>query len=218
MQRLLALDELLEVPSDKKKDDDELEKPKRPAFDANKEVLVRALKRELPIRIEAHRPADILNVLEIASDFGLDATIEGASGARHVADELSRADVSVILGPQIGSARFDNSHLRDVNPVNAAILDAAGVPVVIGSGLGRGAASQYLRHNAALASGHGLDREAALAAVTINAARACGAADRIGSLERGKSADVVVWSGHPFAPDTVVEYVFVNGREVYRRP
>ena len=45
-----------------------------------------------------------------------------------------------------------------------------------------------------------------------------GAADKIGSLERGKSADVVIWSGHPFAPDTVVEYVFVNGREVYRRP
>lgn len=202
-------------PKADKKDDKDIKKPKRPAFDADKQVLVRALKRELPVRFEVHRPADILNILDLAAEFNLDATITGASGARHVATGLSAAGVPVILSPSIPRGVFDNGHARDNAPDNAARLARAGVPVAFGGGTRARARTHHLRQVAALAVGHGLDRDAALEAVTIQAARACGAGDRLGSLERQKLADVVIWSGHPLAADSVVRFVFIGGREVY---
>jgi len=77
--------------------------------------------------------------------------------------------------------------------------------------------AQYLTQNAALAVSGGLSEDAAIRAITIEAARSCKMADEIGSLEKGKKADVVLWSGHPLAPDSVVEKVFVDGVEVYSR-
>lgn len=204
----------------KKKDSDEkkkggLTKPERPTRDLDKEVLVKVLKRELPVRFEAHRPADIVNILELVRTFNLDAAIIGASGGRYVAKDLAEAEVPVILGPMIGSALWGKGHARDLSPENAARLDAAGVSIVIASG--RGTKTRYLAQIAAVAVGHGLSREAALRAITIGAAKVCGVADRLGSLEVGKRADVVVWSGHPFEAGSVVEYVFVDGQEVYHR-
>ncbi len=201
----------------KDKDGEELTKPDQPASDADKEILVKALKRELPVCFEAHRPADILNVLALANEFNLDASISGASGAAYVADELARAEVPVILGRLIPAGLFDRSHTRDLRLDNASRLATAGVSLAIGSGSSGGSATHYLSQNAAIAVGHGLDRDQALRAVTIQAARVRGAADKIGSLEVGKLADVVIWSGYPLAADSVVERVFIGGVEVYHR-
>lgn len=204
--------------ADKKEGDKgEAKKPTRPSFDVNMEVLVKALKRELPVRIEVHRPADILNVLEIVREFHLDATLEGAAGAGYVARDVAAAETPVILGRLIPSALFDNSATRDLSDENVARLSEAGVGLVIGSGWGNGNATHYLRHNAALAVARGLPPEKALEAITIRAARACGAEESIGSIETGKQADVVIWSGPPLASGSRVENVFVGGREVYRR-
>ncbi len=201
-----------------KKADDEAKKPERPKKDRNKELLVRTLKRELAVRFEAHRPADILNVLELAGEFNLDAAVVGASGGRYVAEPLGKAESTVVLGGMIRTALFENGHYRDHDSVNAAVLSQADVAVVIGSGPGGGGnRAHYLRQNAAIAVGAGMDAEGALAAVTINAARVCGVAESLGSLEPGKTADVVVWSGHPLSSGSVVEYVFVGGKEVCRR-
>ncbi|MFQ5410794.1 MAG: amidohydrolase family protein, partial [Phycisphaerae bacterium] len=201
----------------KDKDGEELTKPDQPARDADKEILVKALKRELPVCFEAHRPADILNVLALANEFNLDASISGASGAAYVADELARANVPVILGRLIPAGLFARSHTRDLSLDNASRLAAAGVSLAIGSGRSGGSATHYLSQNAAIAVGHGLNRDQALRAITIQAARLRGAAETIGSLEVGKMADVVIWSGHPLAADSVVERVFIGGVEVYQR-
>ncbi|MBX3395462.1 MAG: amidohydrolase family protein [Phycisphaerae bacterium] len=204
--------------ADKKdgKKGDEFKKPDKPARDPDQEVLVKALKRELRVRFEVHRPADILNVIDIAKEFNLDATISGGSGAGWVAEHLAAAEYPVLLSEFIPSASVDLTHTRDLSSHNVGRLRDAGVTLVIGSGAVEGGSrSAYLAQNAALAAGQGLPMQSALRAITIDAARLCGVADRIGSIEKGKAGDVVIWKGHPLAPDSVVEYVFVGGKRVY---
>ncbi|HPF40557.1 MAG TPA: amidohydrolase family protein [Phycisphaerae bacterium] len=202
-----------------KKEGDELSKPERPAYDADQEIIVRALKRELPVRFEAHRPGDIAFALKIIDEFHLDATIIGATGAYRAAERVAEAGVPVVFGQLTGAGGFDRSHTADFDAQAPAALAADGVStIVIGSGRkGGNAGSQYLTQNAAIAVGRGLDEDAAMRAITIDAAKVCGVADTLGSLEKGKLADVVIWSGHPLAPDSVVERVYVGGVEVYRR-
>lgn len=200
---------------DDKKDGD-FAKPELPARDADLEVLVQTLKRELRVRFEVHRPADILNVLEIVRDFNLNATISGASGGGYVADQLADSEATVLLSEFIPSASFEPTHLRDLRFDNVSRLRSAGVPMIIGSGRGgESGRSPYLAQLAALAVSQGLSRDAAMRAITIDAARLCGMDDKVGSLEKGKAGDVVVWKGHPLASDSVVEYVFIGGRQVY---
>lgn len=202
-----------------KKDGDELTKPERPAFDANQEVIVRALKRELPVRFEAHRPGDIAFALKIINEFHLDGTIVGATGAYLAKDRVADAGVPVVFGQLTGAGGFDRSHTADFDAEAPADLAAGGVEsIVIASGRkGGDSGAHYLTQNAAIAVGHGLNQDAALRALTIDAAKVCGVAETLGSIEQGKLADVVIWSGHPLAPDSVVERVFVGGVEVYRR-
>ncbi len=203
-----------------KKDDDELKKPEKPAYDPVSEVLMRAIKRELPIRFEVHRPGDVLHILKLIDTYYLDATVVGASGLAPVAENVAEAKVGVIVGQVIGSAGGnDRSHLRDLNLQSAAAVEHADVSLLaLSSGRqGNGVGAQYLTQNAALAVSGGLSEDAAIRAITIEAARSCKMADEIGSLEKGKKADVVLWSGHPLAPDSVVEKVFVDGVEVYSR-
>ncbi|MCB9854920.1 MAG: amidohydrolase family protein [Phycisphaerales bacterium] len=202
-----------------KKEGDELTKPERPAFDANLEVVVRALKRELPVRFEAHRPGDIAFALKIISEFHLDGTIVGATGAYLAKDRVVDAGVPIVFGQLTGAGGFDRSHTAEFDAEAPAALAAVGVEsIVIGSGRkGGNSGAQYLAQNAAIAVGHGLSEDSALRAITIDAAKACGIDETLGSIEQGKLADIVIWSGHPLAPDSVVERVFVGGVEVYRR-
>lgn len=202
-----------------KKDGDELTKPERPAYDANHEVVVKVLKREMPVRFEAHRPGDIAFALKIINEYHLNATIVGASGAIPAEAILADAETPVVFGQLTGAGGYDRSHTADFDAAAPATLAANGVgPIAIGSGRkGGNSGTQYLTQNAAIAVGHGLAEDAAMRAITIDAAKICGVDETLGSLEKGKLADVVIWSGHPLAPDSVVERVFVGGVEVYRR-
>ena len=203
-----------------KKDDDELKKPEKPAYDSVSEVLVRAIKRELPIRIEVHQPADVLHVLKIVETYYLDATIVGGAGIAPVAEKVADAKLGLVVGQVIGAAGgVDRTHSRDLTLHGPAVAEHAAVsPLVLASGRrGNGTGGQYLTQNAALAVSGGMSADAALRAITIDAARSCNMASEIGSLEKGKKADVVIWSGHPLAPDSVVEQVFVDGVQVYAR-
>ncbi len=206
----------------KKKDDKskgDFSKPDRPQRDPDQEMLVKALKHEIPVRIEVHRPADVLNALELVREFNLKATISGATGAGYVATELADAEVSVLLNEFIPSATLDTSHSRDLHFENARRLAHAKVNLVVGTGAVSGRPrSAYLAQNAAIAAGYGLSNNDALRAITINAARMCGVDEKIGSIEKGKLGDVVVWKGHPLSPDAEVKYVFVGGRQVYPAP
>lgn len=202
-----------------KKDGEELTKPERPAYDADHEVVVKALKRELPVRFEAHRPGDIAMAMKIIDAYHLDAVIVGATGSELVADRIADAELPVVFGQLTPAGGEVRSHTADFDAAAPAVLVETGVtPIAIGSGRkGGNAGPQYLTQNAAIAVGQGLDEDVALRAITIDAARICGVDETVGSLEKGKLADVVIWSGDPLAPDSVVERVFVGGVEVYRR-
>jgi len=127
--------------------------------------------------------------------------------------------VPVVFGQLTGSGGVDRSHTAEFSVEGPAMLASRGAAaVVIASGRkGASSGAQYLTQNAAIAVSGGLDENTALRAITIEAAKVCGVADSAGSLEKGKRADVVIWSGHPLAPDSVVERVFVDGIEVYKR-
>ncbi len=187
--------------------------PTPPERDLKMEALVPVLRRQLKARIHAHRADDILTAIRIAEEFDLDLSIEHATEGYKIADILAEKGIPVVVGPIFFSRQ--KYELRGMTPRNPGLLARAGVKVAIQTD--ESSATRYLSINAALAVREGMPEEEALKAITINAAEIIGVAERVGSLETGKDADVVVFSGHPFDYRTVAERVWVDGRLVYRR-
>ncbi len=196
-------------------DEDELEKPAKPKPDRASDVLLRAIDHELPIRVEAHRSADMLNALELAAEFKLDLVIEGATDAYLVAERLADADASVVLGRVSRTELFENNAYRRHTMRNAAALTEAGVSWSIGSGADGSASARFVGLNAQLATAYGATTKDWLYLVTAHAADALGLGGKAGRLRRGMSADLVIWSGDPGDPGSRVERVLVGGDVVY---
>ena len=197
----------------KKATDKEAKKPK---LDLKLEPLAKLLEGKLTAFIECYRTDDIMTALRIIDEFKLKAVLVGCADGHKVADEIARRKVPVILSPMgTGPRRIET---KDVTISNAAVLSRAGVKVVIHSdaSLGVGAIRE-LPLAAAFAVKGGMDRDEALKAITINAAEILGVADRIGSIEKGKDADLVILSGDPFHYLTRVEKVFINGETAFEK-
>jgi imidazolonepropionase-like amidohydrolase len=155
-----------------------------------------------------NRASDILQVLQFAEKHGFEAVISGGAEGWMVADALAAAGAPVILNPlQNLPSNFDmlGSRLD-----NAALLQAAGVQVIIGGAGSHNARKQ--RQLAGNAVSYGLDHEAAIAALTIVPARVFGVESRFGSLEKGKRADLVMWSGDPLEVNSVADLVIIDGK------
>jgi imidazolonepropionase-like amidohydrolase len=193
--------------------DAKAEAPKPPERDLKLEALGRVLRRELKARIHAHRADDILTAIRIAEEFGFELAIEHATEGYKIACILSEKKVAVVVGPILFSRT--KYELRGMTPRNPGVLARAGVKVAIQTD--ESSATRYLAINAALAVREGMPEEEALRAITINAAEIIGVADRVGSLEPGKDADIVIFSGHPFDYRTVAELVIVDGKVAYTR-
>lgn len=182
------------------------------------EVLAKVLGKEIPLQIEAHRVDDILNALRLADEFGFRLILDRCTEGYKIADEIARRNVPVIAGPIsrsfVGAPTLE---YRDHDLRNAAILSTKGVKVALGVGGRDGAGSKFAGLVAAMAVGGGLDEGLALRAVTLTPAEILGVADRIGSLDVGKDADVVVLSGRPFEALSQVEMVLIEGKVVYER-
>ena len=194
-------------------------KPPKPKTDARQEVLLRALdsKLQLMVRLEAHTADAILLALKLVEDYKLHAVLEGATEAWRVADAVKKSGLAVVTGPVIRTG-LPGVDLLHHSTGCAAALVRAGVPVAIGSfGDEPGGATRFLAESAALAASRGLTHEQALAAITIEAAKAVGLAKSHGSIEKGKAADLVVLSGEPFERQTFVEKTFVDGQAVFQR-
>jgi len=207
---------------DDKKKEDEPKKPTKPKFDPASEMLLRAIDHKLPVRIEAHRSADILNALELADEYNLDTILEGGTDAYLVANRIAEADAPVVLGKTTRTELFEPNEFRRHREENAAWLGHWGVPFTIGTG-GDPSAARFAAANAQLAlSSMPIARDrnsiAWLRAVTSDAARVIGVGDRIGRLHKGMQADVVIWSGDPSDPASRVEQVLVAGKVVYPLP
>ncbi len=182
---------------------------KRPKFDMKSEALIPVLKREIPLKAHAHRADDIMTALRIAKEFGLKITIEHCTEGHLIVDELKEAGVPVAVGPTLSNA--SKAELLNRSWTTPGILADAGLQVSIITDA-HVIPQQYLTLCAGLAVKAGMDPFKALQAITINPARHIGIADRVGSLEAGKDADVVLTTGDPMVSDTVVRYVFIDGK------
>ena len=181
---------------------------KQPKFDMKLEALLPVLKREIPLKAHAHRSDDIMTALRIAREFDLRITLEHCTEGHVIVRQLQAAGVPVAVGPTLTNA--SKLELLNKSWTTPGILAAAGIPVSIITDAPV-IPQQYLSLCAGLAVKAGMDPFQALQAITINPARHIGVDDRVGSLEPGKDADIVLTDGDPLVSDTVVRYVFVNG-------
>jgi imidazolonepropionase-like amidohydrolase len=175
------------------------------------EALGPVVRGELPLAVQANRASDLLAVMRLAQEFRLKLILMGAAEGWRVASEIAAQKVPVVIKPLTNIPTFD---ALGATLENAARLSRAGVTIVLSSFDTHNA--RNLRQEAGNAISYGLDRDAALRAVTLAPAQVWGIASQYGSLEPGKDADVVVWSGDPFELTTGPEHVFIHGREIPR--
>lgn len=174
------------------------------------EALERVVRGEEPLVVTVHRAADIEAVLRLAREEHLQLILAGVTEGWVVARQIAAAKVPVLLTTT--SNLPSNFERLGATLENAARLQAAGVTVALMSG--EGFNPRNLKQEAGIAVANGMPWAAALAAVTINPARIWGLADRVGSLEPGKDADLVVWDGDPLEVTTFADHVFIRGREM----
>lgn len=183
--------------------------------DLKMETLVKALKREIPVRAHAHRADDIVTAIRIAKEFDLDLTIEHCTEGHEIAEFIKQSGFRVSVGPTMSSRskvelRGKGWHtllsLADHAVPFSITTDHPVIPI------------DYLITSAALAVGHGLNEDTAWRALTINAAQHLGVSGRVGSLEVGKDADLVLWSQNPLRVyEANVERTIIDGKVVYHQ-
>ena len=184
---------------------------KRPKFDLKMEALLPVLRGDIPLKAHAHRADDICTAIRIAREFGVKLTLEHCTEGHLIPDVVARSGCPVAVGPTLPHA--SKLELANKSFDTPGVLARAGcqVSIITDSSV---IPQQYLSLCAGLAVKAGMDPFAALQAITINPARHLGVADRVGSLEVGKDADLVITDGDPMVSDTTVKMVFINGRQV----
>jgi imidazolonepropionase-like amidohydrolase len=180
--------------------------------DLKLEALGKVLRREIPWRQHCHRADDIATAMRIADEFGYDLVIDHGTEAHLLADIIAAKDIPVIIGPLFTSR--SKVELRNRSLANPGRLAQAGVTIAITTDHPV-VPVNFLAYQAALSVKEGLDHETALQALTINPARIAGIDDRLGSIEAGKDADLVIWSGDPLNVLSRVERALIDGTEVY---
>lgn len=182
--------------------------------DFEMEPWIPVLNREIPLKAHAHRTDDILTAIRIAEEFQVDITIDHGTESHLIADEVKASGFPVIVGPDL-TAR-SKIEVKNMDFKTNKILHDAGVlfsittdhPVSL---------IQYLPLCAGLAVKHGLPVEEGLKAITINAARICRVDDRVGSLKKGKDADIAIFSGNPLEVFTETLYTIIDGQVIYNK-
>jgi len=180
--------------------------------DLGLEVMVKVLRKEIPLRAHAHRADDILTALRIGEEFDLDLVLEHATEGHKIAALLAQKKIPAVVGPAFSSR--SKVELRERSDITPAVLAQAGVLVALTTDHPV-LPVQFLNLAAGLAVRGGMGEEEALQAITINPARILGVASRVGSLEQGKDADLVIFKGHPLEIMSKVEKVLVNGELVF---
>ena len=184
---------------------------KKPAFDMKLNALVPVLRRQIPLKAHAHQANDILTAIRIAREFGVKLTLEHVTEGALIVDELVRAGLPLAIGPTFGQpSKFELQHKSWQTPV---ILNRAGcqVSIITDSPVTE---QSHLRFCAAMAIFNGMPEFDALRCVTLNPARHIGVQDRVGSLEAGKDADIVLADGSIFELQTRVMAVYIDGERV----
>jgi imidazolonepropionase-like amidohydrolase len=181
------------------------------------EAMIPVIEGRLPLLITVDRQSDIDASMRLARDYNVKLMIGGGAEAWMMADKLAAARIPVLTGAMNNiPAGFATLGQRQEN---AGLLRKAGVPVALIGNAGGGDEEAFnvrnLKQEAGNAVSYGMTWDDALRAVTLAPAEFFGVADRVGSLQRGREGNVVVWSGDPFEFTTHAEHVFVRGREYH---
>ena len=181
--------------------------------DLKSEIMIRVIKREIPLLITAHLAQDILTALRIAKEFNIRIVLDGVSDGHMVLDDIKSSGFPVIVHPTMGRAGGDTANL---SIENAAKLRAAGIRVALQSGYEAYVPKTriVLFEAAMAASTKRLLPQEAMAMITIDAARILGIDNRVGSIEKGKDADIAMYDGDPFEFTTHCTGTIINGRVV----
>ena len=187
---------------------------KNPPFDMKMEAMIPVIKKEIPLKAHAHRADDIFTSIRIAREFDVDITLDHCTDGSLIADELAQEGLPAFVGPSLGSK--SKIELRNKSFTTPATLHAAGMPISIITDAPV-IPLENLPMCAGLAANAGLPMDEAWRAITINPARATGIGDRVGSLEPGKDADVVIWSADPLTTvGAGAWYTIVDGKIVHQ--
>jgi imidazolonepropionase-like amidohydrolase len=191
-----------------------IDKRKEGSVDRNLDLenIAKVLEKEIPLRVHAHRADDIVTILRLKREFGFDLTIEHCTEGHLIAPFIAKHDVRVSVGPTMSTR--SKIELADKGWHTLQALAEAGVPFslttdhpVVGV--------EHLTTSAILAVKNGISEEMALQSITLNAAKHLGVEDRVGSIEAGKDADFVLWSGDPFDLRSKVLMTYINGEKVF---
>ena len=185
---------------------------KEPPTDLKSVIMLRVIKREVPLLVTAETAQDIMTAIRIAKEFNINIVLDGASEASLVIDEIKASGFPIVLHPTMARAGGDRESL---SMETAAKLKAAGIPFALQSGFeGYVPKTRVVLFEAAVAAANGLSRRDALASITIDAAKILGLDSRIGSIAVGKDADIAMYDGDPFEYSTHCTGTIINGRVV----
>jgi imidazolonepropionase-like amidohydrolase len=185
---------------------------KAPDFDMKLEALAKVIKKEIPLKAHAHRADDILTAIRIAKEFDLDLSLEHCTEGHLITESLKDEHIkSIIVGPSLSDR--SKVELKNLTFKTPMLLNKAGIKVSIMTDHPV-IPLQYISLCAALAAREGLDEEEALRSITINPAHAINAHHRVGSIEIGKDADIIIYNGHPFDLRNTVKFVMIDGEIV----
>ena len=184
---------------------------KKPAYDEKLEALIPVVDGTIPLKAHAHRADDIFTAIRVAREMGVKLTLEHCTDGHLIADYLAAEGIYIAVGPSLSHAT--KYELRNITFETPGILAKAGCHVSIVTDAPV-IPQQYLAMCAGLAIKNGMDRFEALKAITINPARHLGVADRVGSIEIGKDADLVVVEGDPFEISSQIINVYINGEVI----
>ena len=209
----LLRDQLLKAQSYINKKESAKDDPKKmPDKDLKLEALEPVLKGEIPLLVHAHRADDIAAAIRVAEEFGVKIVWHHGTEGHRIAELIAKKKIPTVHGPATRSGSWET---REMDFKTAKTLHDAGVKIAITTD----ATSQSIRLIplwAALYVKNGLPRDVVLKAVTISPAEILGVADRVGSIEKGKDADLRILSGDPLDIKTKVEMVLVDGKVLYK--
>ena len=174
------------------------------------EAILRVLNKEIPLIVRSNRAKDLLRMISLSNQYGIKIIFYGAKEGWRIADVLAREGIPVILDPMDNIP--DSFDAIAARMDNAALLNAAGVKILITS---QSTHNSYLsRQGAGNAAAYGLPQDEALKALTINVADVFGLSKDRGSIEVGKSADLVIWDGNPLEVSSFATAVMIEGHSI----
>lgn len=180
--------------------------------DFRMECWLPVLRREIPLKAHVHRADDILTAIRIAKEFQLDMTLDHCTEGHLIADEIAESGFPVIVGPDMTSR--SKIEVKNMSFKTAGVLERAGIKTAIMTDHPV-SLIRYLPLFAGLCVKQGLSMEGGLKAITLHAAQICGVANRVGSLEQGKDADIAIFTGNPMEVFTKTLFTIVDGEIVY---